>query len=254
MFEELAGGGAAFIAYATGYFPNREASRRVILAMLESGADAVEIGVPFSDPVMDGPVIQATSSAALEVGATPGGVLELASDVRARTDKPVMLMTYYNPIHKYGLGRFARDAAASGVDGVVIPDLPVEEMGPWKTASDDAGLETVAFCAQTTSDPRIELAGRMADGFLYCVSLLGTTGARAEVSAELPGFLGRVRRHAGCPLAVGLGVSTPEQCARIARIADGVIVGSALMEAVASGADLAGLEDLVGRMAGSMGQ
>jgi len=249
MFADLRGKRAALITYATGYFPDREGSLSVIETMLDSGADAVEIGIPFSDPVMDGPVIQETSATALRTGATPGGVLELAAEARRRTDKPLLVMTYYNPVLKFGVEDFVRRAAGCGIDGVVIPDLPVEEMGPLGAACNSAGVDTVAFCSVTTPPVRIREAASAATGFLYCVTLLGPTGARASVSDELPSFLARVRENASCPIAAGLGVSTPEQCARIGTMADGVIVGSALMsEAARSDGDLSGLGALVRSM------
>jgi tryptophan synthase alpha chain len=249
MFDGLRGSRAALIAYATGFYPDRVTSSRVIATMLEGGADAVEIGIPFSDPVLDGQVIQRSSAAALGAGATVGGVLDLVSEVRRGTDRPLLLMSYYNPVLRYGLGEFARDALAAGADAAVIPDLPVEEMPPWIAVSEAAGLDTVAFCSITTADGRIEEAGRLSSGFLYCVSLLGTTGARDEVSPELEPFLARVREHTSCPIAVGLGISTPEQCARAGRMADAVIVGSALVRLVQPDGDQAHLARAVEALA-----
>lgn len=241
MFEGLKGKRAALIAYATGFYPDRESSERAILAMLDAGADAAEVGIPFSDPVMDGPVIQNASHAALAAGATPSGVLELVSSLRRKTDKPLVAMTYYNLVFRYGLERFASDATAAGLDAVVVPDLPAEEMGPLRDACRTVGLDTVAFCSPTTEPERIEEAAAMASGFLYCVALLGPTGERDSVSPELPGFLQRVREHTDLPLAVGLGISTAAQCAAVGRIADGVIVGSALMRVLSEGRDPAAL-------------
>jgi tryptophan synthase alpha chain len=232
MFGGLRDRRAALIAYATGFYPEREGSRRVIEAMLEAGADAVEIGIPFSDPVLDGQVIQRSSAAALAAGATVAGVLELVSELRRGTDRPLLLMSYYNPILRYGLEGFARDSLAAGADAVVIPDLPVEEMSPWHEWSEEAGLETVAFCSFTTGAIRMREAGRLSSGFLYCVSLLGTTGPRDDVSPGLEPFLERVREHTTCPIGVGLGISTPEQCSRVGGMADAVIVGSALVRLV----------------------
>jgi tryptophan synthase alpha chain len=254
MFEALKGKRAALIAYATGYYPDREGSELVVRTMLDSGADAVEIGIPFSDPVMDGPVIQETSRWALDAGATPAGVLDMVASLRRLTDRPLAAMTYYNPVFSYGVELFARDAAAAGLDALVVPDLPVEEMGPLKAACDSAGLATVGFCSPTTSAERIKAAAHMTTGFLYCVSLLGTTGARDSLDPGLPGFLERVRANADCPLAVGLGISTPGQCADVGRMADGVIVGSALMRAVVEGnGELTELARVVGEMAASLG-
>jgi tryptophan synthase alpha chain len=200
--------------------------------MLEGGADAIEIGVPFSDPIMDGPVIQQTGARALAAGATPALVLELASSVRDRTDRPIILMTYYNPVFRYGLEKFAADCSLAGVDALVVPDLPVEEMEPLKAACGPARIDTVGFCAPTSSPERIESAARMSTGFLYCISILGTTGVRDSLPYGLGAFLTRVRRHASCPITVGLGISTPRQCSSVGEIADGVIVGSALMKAL----------------------
>lgn len=235
MFKRLEGKRAALIAYATGYFPDRGSSAEIINTMLRCGADAVEIGVPFSDPVMDGPVIQETSRIALSSGATPRGILSLAEETRRSTDKPLLLMSYYNPILKYGLRDFARDAVDSGVDAVVIPDLPVEEMGPWRNECGAAGLDTVAFCSITTSQERTRLASEASSGFMYCVALLGTTGPREALDPELPAFIRRVRANSSCPLALGLGISSPEQCGSAGVLVDGVVVGSALMRAVSPG-------------------
>jgi len=250
MFDTLKDQRAALIAYATGFYPDREGSELVMRALLEGGADALEIGIPFSDPVMDGPVIQETSHAALEAGATPAGILDLVSSLRRDTQKPLLAMTYYNLVLRHGLERFAREGAAAGLDAVVIPDLPVEEMGPWKEACDSTGIDTVAFCSVTTSPERIEAASAMTTGFLYCVALLGTTGVQDSLSEDLPTFLERVRSNASCPLVIGLGISTPEQCAEAGRLADGVIVGSAFMKSVMEhNGDLSVLSGLVSSMA-----
>lgn len=255
MFENLHGVRAALIAYATGFYPDRERGARVVLEMLRAGADAVEIGIPFSDPVMDGPVIQRTSLNALLSGATPAGILDTVAELRDETEKPLLVMTYYNPVYHFGQEEFARRAAECGVDGIVIPDLPVEEMGAFKAACDECGVSTIAFCSLTTTWVRIREAAAMTTGFLYCVSLLGTTGARVSVSDELPGFLARVRENASCPLVVGLGVSTPEQCVDVGAIADGVIVGSALMkELELAGGDPRGPAALVASMAEALGK
>ena len=253
MFDELRGKRAALITYATGYYPDRDTSSEVIRAMLECGADAVEIGLPFSDPVLDGKVIQESSTAALKAGANTPRILELAEELRAGTEKPIMLMSYYNPIFRYGLESFARDAVEAGIDAAIIPDLPIEEMSPWKRECDSAGLETVAFCSVTTSPARIKSAGEMSSGFLYCASLLGTTGPREGVSVELPAFIRRVRENTSCPAAVGLGISTPEQCGKVGSMADGVIVGSALVRTIPGDSrDLEALRRMVREMAASL--
>ncbi len=242
MFDDLSGKRAALIAYATAFYPDRDTSARVVSAILEGGADAVEIGIPFSDPVLDGPIIQKSSAAALGAGVTTHGVLDLVAELRHQTEKPLLLMSYYNPVLRYGLERFARDAVAAGADAVVIPDLPVEEMHPLKRSCYAAGLDTVAFCALTTGPERMRVAGSMSSGFLYCVSLLGTTGPREEISPDLAPFLERIRENVSCPIAAGLGISTPEQCSHVAGLVDAVIVGSALVRLV--GTDGEGLDSL----------
>ena len=253
MFSQLEGRRAALIAYATGYYPDRKTSERIVTTMLESGADAIEIGIPFTDPVMDGPVIQETSRLGLRAGATPAGILEMVESLRRVTDRPVLAMTYYNIVLRYGPESFARDAASAGLDGLVVPDLPAEEMGELKAACDAEGIATVAFCSQTTSPERMALASTMTTGFLYCISLLGTTGGRDSLDPGLPGFMERVRANATVPLAVGLGISTPEQCAEASQASDGVIVGSSLMRAVATGhEDLSGLSSLVSAMTAAL--
>lgn len=253
MFDELRGKRPALITYATAYYPDRDASSGVIRAMLECGADAVEIGLPFSDPVLDGKVIQESSKVALEAGANTPRMLELAEELRAGTEKPIMVMSYYNPVLKYGLESFAQDAVGAGIDAAIIPDLPIEEMSPWKRECDSAGLETVAFCSETTDRARVKRAGDLSSGFLYCTSLLGTTGPREGVSVELPAFIQRVRENTSCPIAVGLGISSPEQCRQVGSLADGVIVGSALVQTISgNGRDLDTLKRMVKEMAASL--
>jgi tryptophan synthase alpha chain len=254
MFDGLSGKRAALVAYATAFYPDRDTSARVITTLLEGGADAVEIGIPFSDPVLDGPIIQRSSSHALGAGATTRGVLDLVDQLRGETEKPLLLMSYYNPVLKYGLDCFARDAVSAGADAVVIPDLPVEEMHPLKRACFTAGLDTVAFCSLTTSPERMRVAGSMSSGFLYCVSLLGTTGPREEVSPNLAPFLQKIRENVSCPVAVGLGISTPKQCSHVAGLVEAVIVGSALVKLVGTdGESLEPLQQAVKAFAGGMG-
>jgi tryptophan synthase alpha chain len=253
MFDELSAKRAALIAYAMGSYPDRDRSVEVILTMLDNGADAVEIGIPFSDPVMDGPLIREAGEAALGNGTTPLEVFEVASEVRGSTDRPLLLMTYYNIIFRMGSAEFIRRAAQAGVDGIVVPDLPTDEMRELRQACDGSGVAIVAFCSLTTTPERIREADRVATGFLYCVSRLGTTGVRDTIPDTLPGFLARVKANAAGPIAAGIGVSTPEQCASIGALADGVIVGSALVERVrVSNGDLSGLAGLVASMSGSL--
>ena len=235
QFSAVRGERALLISYATAYFPDTKGSRDIMLAMLESGSDILEIGIPFSGPVMDGPVIQGTSRRALEEGASVEGVLELAGEIRTATEKSLIFMGYYNPIYHYGLERFAAAARERGVDGVIIPDLPPEEAGPWKAAANENGIATVLFAAMNSSDERIKRAGELTDGFLYCVAVMGTTGMRDKISESLGSFLNRTAGLVDCPLATGLGISTPEQCKSVGEMAQGVIIGSAFMNTIIQG-------------------
>lgn len=229
MFRRT-GGRAALIGFATAGFPDEKTSLRLASALLEH-CDALELGIPFSDPVLDGPVIQESSFRALQSGFRPHRVFGLVSELRRRTEKPLLIMTYYNPVHRMGHAAFARAAAEAGADGVLIPDLPPEEMGEWKIMANDYGLDVVLFASMTTPDDRLRFLGNLTQGFLYCFAVKGTTGLRESLSRELAPFVERVRRHCTKPLAVGLGVSNPNQCREAGKLADGVIVGSALVKA-----------------------
>lgn len=249
MFSALSGDRPALITYAMAFYPDRDRSVEVMLRMLESGADALEIGIPFSDPVLDGPAIQEAGHQALSRGATPRGVMEIAAEVRGHTDKPLLVMTYYNIVFRIGHEKFVALASEAGIDGIIVPDLPTEELGPLKGECDSKGLSVVSFCSVTTPLERIREAASSATGFLYCVARLGTTGVRDTLPEELPTFLERVRANANCPIAAGIGVSNPEQCSVVGSLADGVIVGSALVEEVAAARDgFAGVSDLVSAM------
>ncbi len=227
---------AAYIAYATAGFPDVEGSLDIMRAMLAS-ADMLEIGVPFSDPTMDGPVIQETSRRALESGMHLGEVLHMTESLRLETDKPLLIMSYFNPIHAMGLRDFAAAAADAGVDGVILPDLPLEEFVPWGEVASACGLDTVLFVAMTSSPERMRAAGAHATGFIYALASMGTTGLRTSLSERLAPFLEQVRRESGMPVAAGVGISSPEQCREVGRAADGVIVGTALMQAALRAVD-----------------
>lgn len=229
-FRSLPAGERALVAYTTAGFPDRDTSLRIAAALLEH-CDLLELGIPFSDPVMDGPVIQASSQAALRAGTRVSDVLAMAAELRERTDKPLLIMSYYNPVLRFGLPAFARRAAESGVDGVLLPDLPPEEMGEWREAAGEAGLCTILFASMTTPPERMRLLGEAAEGFLYCLAVKGTTGLRDSLAADLPSFVARVREHCSLPIALGLGISNPEQCREAGELADGVVVGSALVKA-----------------------
>jgi len=238
-FEELARRGEkALVTYLTAGDPNIETSEAVLLAVAESGADILEIGVPFSDPLADGPSIQAASQRALAAGVRLPQVFQLVRDLRAKIKTPIVLMTYFNPVQKYGLTKFAQDAVAAGVDGVILTDLPPEEAGAWKPIADEAGLATIFLLAPTSTAERIERVAKMATGFIYCVSRTGVTGARDEVPSEVRELLEAIRQHTEKPVVVGFGISRPEHVAQVAQWADGAVVGSALVDLVSRNSDL----------------
>lgn len=233
----------AVIPFVTAGDPDLSFTARLIPQLAAAGADILELGVPYSDPLADGPTIQRASQRALQSGTTVSGVLEAVSGARQEGLKvPIVLLVYYNCIYRRGEERFAQEAAAAGVDGLVVPDLPLEEAGSLRQHARGAGLDLIPLVAPTSTPERLALVGQVASGFIYCVSLTGVTGARATLPPDLPEFLSRVRDASGgrVPLAVGFGVSTPDHAREVGRWADGVIVGSALvsrMEQAASAAD-----------------
>lgn len=227
---------AALMPYLMGGYPDLQTSRAIGLAYAEAGADIIELGVPFSDPLADGPVIHAAGTAALRAGATLPAVLEVARDIAAQV--PVVLMCYANPILVRGLERFADALAAAGVSGLIVPDLPLEEATDARTACRERGLAFVPLVAPTTPAQRLERIGAGATGFLYTVSLTGTTGERAAVDGSLRAVIARAAAHTGVPVAVGFGISNPEQAAAAAAAgAAGVIVGSRLVRAAGEASD-----------------
>jgi tryptophan synthase alpha chain len=195
-----------------------------------AGADAVEVGIPFSDPVMDGPVIQEASRRALEAGATPEGVLDLVAE--AGLDVPVVAMTYLNPVMAVGFERFLELAAHAGLAGVIVPDLPVDEAGEWSAACAERGIETVFLAAPGTAQDRLRRVADASTGFVYCVSTYGVTGERTSLADEASRLVGALRPLTHQPLLVGVGIGTPEQAATASVFADGVIVGTALVRAL----------------------
>jgi tryptophan synthase alpha chain len=230
-------GTTALMPYYTLGYPDRETSLDVITAIAPY-SDLLELGVPFSDPLADGPTIQHSTQVALEGGATLAGCLDMVREVRRRGVRaPVTLFGYYNPFLAYGLNRLARDAREAGAAGFIVPDLPPEEAADLETAAAAAELAYIHFLAPTSSPKRIETVTKRAAGFIYLVSVTGVTGARRSVAGDLDEFIGRVRASTNTPLAVGFGISTPEQAAAIGRLADGVIVGSALINTVDAAED-----------------
>jgi tryptophan synthase alpha chain len=229
-------GRAALMPYLMAGFPDLETSRAIGEAYADGGADLVELGLPFSDPLADGPVIQMAGAQALQAGTTVDGVLEVAEALSARL--PVVLMGYVNLVLARGAERFAADAVAAGASGLIVPDLPFEEAPAVLDACDAAGLALVPLVAPTTPDARLALIGGRARGFVYTVSVMGTTGERSAMAATFAQVVARARRHTTVPVAVGFGISTPEQAVEAASAgADGVIVGSRLVRAAAEAGD-----------------
>jgi tryptophan synthase alpha chain len=217
------------VPYVTAGFPDRGATAELLPALAEAGADVLELGIPFSDPLADGPTIQGSSFRALEGGMTVEGVLELLRGFRARHDTPVVLFTYLNPALRYGLEAFCRDAREAGAQGVLLTDLPVGSDAEIDGAVEEAGLDLIRLIAPTTPRERIARVADSARGFLYYISRTGVTGARSDLRRELAGEVEALRELVELPVAVGFGISTPEQAGEVARIADGVVVGSALV-------------------------
>jgi tryptophan synthase alpha chain len=226
-------GEKALIPFITAGDPDIETSRSLALEIAARGADLLELGIPFSDPLADGPTIQAASGRALKAGVHFTDVLALAGDLRRDTDIPLILMGYYNPILKYGLAEAARDAAQQGVDGFIIPDLPPEEAESWRKAAQAAGVATIFLAAPTSGPERLKTLGGLTRGFLYYVSVTGITGARTELPRELIQELQELHKLVKCPVAVGFGIGTPEQVKNLAPYVDGVVVGSAIVQQVA---------------------
>jgi tryptophan synthase alpha chain len=223
---------AAFMPYHAMGYPSRAETLAIIQTLSAAGADLFEIGIPHSDPLADGPTIQTATYAALTQGTTVQDCLAMCRELRAGgVDQPFCAMTYYNPLFAYGVERFVADAAAAGIDGLIVPDLPPEEADELETAAKAAGLATVYLLAPTSTPERIRLVAQRATGFIYLVSVTGITGARSELPADLAEFVRRVRSHTDLPLAVGFGIGSGAQAAAVAALADGVIVGSALVKA-----------------------
>ena len=224
---------AALMPYVMGGFPSIEGSRAAGEACARGGADLLELGIPFSDPLADGPTIQEAATHALAAGATPEAVLGVCESLSELL--PVALMVYVNVILAAGAEAFVERAAGAGAAGLIVPDLPHDESSELRSACDARGLALVPLAAPTTTPERLEAIGRDARGFVYAVSVTGTTGERAELAPDLAGFVAAVRRVASVPVAVGFGISTPEQAALVAEHADGVIVGSRIVRASAEG-------------------
>jgi len=238
-------GHKALIAYITVGYPTIEATLEVVPLLADSGCDIVELGIPFSDPLADGVTIQKSSFHALNNGVTPRLCFEVAKQLSRKVNTPLVFMTYFNPVFSYGLEAFSTACAGSGISGLIIPDLPPDEGSELEAVSQRQGLDLIYLLAPTSTGERIRLAAERSRGFIYLVSVTGVTGARNRLPPDLEAFVTRVRKVATQPLCVGFGISTPEQASQIAGIADGVIVGSRIIQLMEKEDDFASLVELV---------
>ena len=232
-FEELGRRGEmGLVAFLSAGDPSLAATESFVLALDAAGADVVELGVPFSDPVADGPAIQRSSERALCAGASLSGVLDLVASIRRKSDVPLVLFSYYNPVLQMGIERFARRAADAGADGVLITDLTPEEAGDYRRIVHAHGLDTIFLAAPTSTDERLRQIAEASTGFLYVISRTGVTGARESLPEDLPALIRRVRRVTRLPIAVGFGISLPGQVSVLGGLADAAVVGSALVQEI----------------------
>jgi len=233
------------VTYTTAGDPDLARSGEILKALARAGADVLEVGVPFSDPLADGPVIQRATERALAAGGSLRATLDLVEQVRREVDTPVVIFSYANPIVRFGLDAFARRAAAAGVDGVLALDLPIEEAGEFRDAMTKVGIDTIFLLSPTTTDARIRKAAELGRGFLYGISRLGVTGARDTVATGAEEMVRRIRAATGLPLALGFGISTPAHVAEVGAYADAAVVGSALVALIA---EAGGSDDLIPRV------
>lgn len=238
------------ITYVTAGYPDLDATVELAAAMDGAGTDLIELGIPFSDPVADGPVIQQAAQGALASGVRLSSIMRTAARIRSKTDIPLIFMTYYNPVLQYGLDRFVEHSATSGIDGLIVPDLPREEAGPLLEGCRKEGVALIPLVAPTTTPERMEMICRDAEGFVYCVSVTGVTGARKEIDTDVANFTTGVRKYTHLPLALGFGISGPQLGARFSKYCDAVVVGSAIVNLVLQNKErdkmLAAVSGLVG--------
>ncbi len=235
----------ALIAYITVGYPSIEATLKVVPLLARNGCDIVELGIPFSDPLADGATIQKASFSALQNGVTPQRCLEVARQLRQQVAIPLVFMTYFNPVFSYGLEEFCAAGTRSGINGLIIPDLPPEEGTELEDITQKHNLDLIYLLAPTSTEERIRLVAERSRGFIYLVSVTGVTGARDNLPASLAAFVTRVKEIAAQPLCVGFGISTPEQAGQVARIADGVIVGSRIIQLMEAENDLASVGSFI---------
>ncbi|MDR0852412.1 MAG: tryptophan synthase subunit alpha [Clostridiales Family XIII bacterium] len=220
--------GKAFIGFVTGGDPTMAKTEEYILALADAGADLIEIGIPFSDPIAEGPVIQRANIRALSAGATVDKLFDLVVSIREKIHTPIVFLTYLNPVFHYGYDAFFAKCRVTGVDGIIIPDLPFEEQAEAKTVASNYDIDIITLIAPTSED-RIRKIAEHAAGFIYVVSSMGVTGVRSEIRTDLPSIIASIRTYTDVPVAVGFGIHTPEQATEISKIADGVIVGSKIV-------------------------
>jgi len=253
QFQKLKrSGGKALITYISAGDPDLHTTKELVLAMENNGADIIELGVPYSDPVADGPVIQQASVRALQNGVTIDAIFGLTASLRQDTAIPLILMVYYNSVLQYGVRRFMEQCRRTGVDGLIVPDLPLEESEELRSEAERYHVDVIMLVAPTTPPERIARIAQASKGFLYCVSVTGVTGTQKELDSGLQGFLGLVRNQTEIPLAVGFGIATPEQAAEVAQMADGVIVGSAVIKTMEQYLGKPELAKKVGEFVGSL--
>lgn len=241
-----ADGRAALMPYLTGGFPSRESFVDVAEAILSAGADVIEIGIPFSDPLLDGVAVQGSQQRALDAGTTPADCLAYAAELHARSAHPLVFMGAYNPMLSYGIDRWCRDSKEAGVSALIVPDVPFEEQGELLEGTEEHGLHLIQMLAPTSTDARVEAVCARASGFIYCISVAGVTGARAGVPATARPLVERVRRYTDVPVAVGFGISGPVQAREVAEFADGIAVGARVIEVVRDAPEDRRIEDVQG--------
>lgn len=222
----------ALVTYVTAGDPDLKTTGRLVYEMARSGADIIELGIPFSDPSADGPLIQRASVRSLAAGTNPPAILQLVQDIKKSVDTPLVLMTYYNPILQYGIERFCEDADSAGVAGLIVPDLPIEEAAALLSAAERVGLAIIPLVAPTTGKHRLSRITAKAQGFIYCVTVTGITGTKQNVTGEIERLAREVREFTELPIVAGFGIASSEQAAAVAAHCDGVVVGSALVKLV----------------------
>jgi len=241
-------GHKALIAYVTVGYPSIEATLKVVPKLAKSGCDIIELGIPFSDPLADGVTIQQASFKALQNGVSPKICLDVAKELRSKVETPLVFMGYFNPIFSYGVEKFCIACAKSGIDGLIIPDLPPEESTQLDTSTRKCGIDLIYLLAPTSPPERLKLVAERSRGFVYLVSVTGVTGARGKLPTDLEAFVARVRKVTDKPLCVGFGIATGEQARRVARIADGGIVGSRIIQLMEADASLAKVTAFAGEL------